>query len=470
MNPEFDEKKEQVKELTDIVAEIGQYVTLKKDGRNFTGLCPFHTEKTPSFSVSPTKRIFKCFGCGEGGNVIDFLMKINGQNFMDVFRPLAARCGIDLPAYSEDEVIGTPRRPRKEKDEYTPTDTRTPDEKWQARAEKFTAEAHATLLDNKEQLAWLADRGITFDTVKHFRLGWNPDKLYRSRMAWGLPEEFWEESGKSKKLLIPAGLVVPCATGDAIHRVIIRQKDPKNPKQKYLNVTGCGNSPLIIPCRSGGSRPWVIVETYLDAMLIWQEAGDMVNVMALGSAAAKADVEAFALLKDAPVILNALDFDNAGAKAWAWWEETFPYIAERWPIPEGKDPGEYVQEFDGDIREWIMAGLPEGLQMEEQPEPVKEVSDPPPSSMTMAAAGQEAKPGYFIQTTADGRDIAVTEDPAIYERLEAEGHLVFSRGEMKRITLAKEDAEAEGVPDPANFILDLKDHFRGSYVKLRREL
>ena len=467
MNPDFDEKKEQVKELTDIVAEVGQYVTLKKDGRNFVGLCPFHTEKTPSFSVSSSKRIFKCFGCDAGGNVIDFLMKINGQSFMEAFRTLATKCGVEIPAQLEDEMTGTPRLPRKEKDEYTPTDTRTPDEKWQARAEKFTNESHGNLLENKEQLDWLASRGITIDTVKHFRLGWNPEKLFRPRSAWGLPEEFWENSGKPKKLLIPAGLIVPCAAGNTIHRVIIRQIAPKNPKQKYLNVTGCGNSPLIIPCRSGGSRPWVIVETYLDAMLIWQEAGDMVNVMALGATASKPDVEAFVLLKDAPYILNALDFDNAGAKAWAWWEETFPYIAERWPIPDGKDPGEYVQEFDGDIREWILAGLPEGLQMEETPESVKELSDPSPSSMAML---QEEKLGYFIQTTADGREIAVTEDPEIYQELEKQGHLVFSRGELKRITLAKEDAEAEGVESPVDFILELKDHFRGSYVKLRREL
>ncbi len=467
MNPDFDEKKEQVKELTDIVAEIGQYVTLKKDGRNFTGLCPFHTEKTASFSVSPVKRIYKCFGCGESGDVFKFLMEINGKGFMDVLRPLAARCGVDIPSQPEDDVIGTPRRPRKEEDKFIPTDTRTPDEKWQARAEKFTTESHAILLENKEQLDWLAGRGITLDTVKHFRLGWNSEKLYRPRTAWGLPEEFWENSGKAKKLLIPAGLVVPCAAGDKIHRVIIRQEKPKDPKKKYLNVTGCGNSPLIISCRSGGSRPWVIVETYLDAMLIWQEAGDMVNVMALGSVAAKSDTEAFALLKDAPYILNALDFDTAGAKAWEWWEETFPYIAERWPVPEGKDPGEYVQEFDGNIREWILAGLPEGLRMEEEPEPVSDVSDPPSSSMAIL---QEEKPGYFIQITADGREIAVTEDPEIYQKLEEQGHLVFSRGELKRITLAKEDAEAEGVPDPADFILEIKDLFRGSYVKLRKEL
>ena len=88
---------EQIKNSLDIVDVISRYVVLKKTGRNFQGLCPFHNEKTPSFVVTPDKQIFKCFGCGEGGDVFTFLMKINNQNFNEVIEEQAANLGIELP-------------------------------------------------------------------------------------------------------------------------------------------------------------------------------------------------------------------------------------------------------------------------------------------------------------------------------------------------------------------------------------
>ena len=84
----------------DIVSVISQYVQLKKRGRNYFGLCPFHDEKTPSFSVSQEKQIFHCFGCGEGGDVFTFLMKIEGLAFPDAVRELADRAGVPLPQKS----------------------------------------------------------------------------------------------------------------------------------------------------------------------------------------------------------------------------------------------------------------------------------------------------------------------------------------------------------------------------------
>ncbi len=88
---------EQIKNNLDIVDVISKYVVLKKTGRNFQGLCPFHNEKTPSFVVTPDKQIFKCFGCGEGGDVFTFLMKINNQTFTEVIEEQAANMGIELP-------------------------------------------------------------------------------------------------------------------------------------------------------------------------------------------------------------------------------------------------------------------------------------------------------------------------------------------------------------------------------------
>ena len=86
-----------IKNSNDIVDIISQYVTLKRSGRNFFGLCPFHKEKTPSFSVSPDKQIFHCFGCGAGGNVIHFTSKIENVDFKESLEILAERAGITLP-------------------------------------------------------------------------------------------------------------------------------------------------------------------------------------------------------------------------------------------------------------------------------------------------------------------------------------------------------------------------------------
>ncbi len=93
-------KIEEIKNRVDIVDLVSEYLTLKKAGRNFTGLCPFHQEKTPSFSVNRDKQIFYCFGCGEGGNVITFLMKIADKTFPEAIEYLAEKTGVILPPMS----------------------------------------------------------------------------------------------------------------------------------------------------------------------------------------------------------------------------------------------------------------------------------------------------------------------------------------------------------------------------------
>ena len=92
-----DELIEEIRNSNDIVDVISQYVVLKRSGRNFFGLCPFHKEKSPSFSVSPDKQIFHCFGCGVGGNVIHFVSKIENLDFKQTLEMLAERSGITLP-------------------------------------------------------------------------------------------------------------------------------------------------------------------------------------------------------------------------------------------------------------------------------------------------------------------------------------------------------------------------------------
>src|ERR1700691_2442924 len=88
---------ERAKQQADIVRVIGGYVRLKKTGQNFTGLCPFHEEKTPSFAVHPTRQIYHCFGCGAGGDVFKFVMELDKCSFPEAIRSVAEKCGIAIP-------------------------------------------------------------------------------------------------------------------------------------------------------------------------------------------------------------------------------------------------------------------------------------------------------------------------------------------------------------------------------------
>src|SRR5690606_16276864 len=102
-----------VKENNDIVAVVSEYVNLKQRGRSFTGLCPFHSEKTPSFTVSREKQLCHCFGCGAGGDVITFIMRIENLTFGAALRFLAERAGIQLPAF---QLSPTGRKHREERE------------------------------------------------------------------------------------------------------------------------------------------------------------------------------------------------------------------------------------------------------------------------------------------------------------------------------------------------------------------
>ena len=88
---------DRVKQQADIVRVVGEYVRLKKSGQNFTGLCPFHAEKSPSFAVHPTKQIYHCFGCGVGGDVFKFVMEMEKCSFPESIRVVAEKCGIAVP-------------------------------------------------------------------------------------------------------------------------------------------------------------------------------------------------------------------------------------------------------------------------------------------------------------------------------------------------------------------------------------
>ena len=151
----------EIKERLDIVDVVSQHVILKKKGNIYWGCCPFHNEKTPSFSVTPTKGIYKCFGCGEGGDAINFLMKINNQSFVDVIRELAEKFNIDLPSSKDN----TNKSIRKEMFEIM----------------NFATDFfNRNLLEQKTPTAkqafeYLLNRGINENIIKEFKLGYAPN-------------------------------------------------------------------------------------------------------------------------------------------------------------------------------------------------------------------------------------------------------------------------------------------------------
>ena len=182
-----DETIEEVRQANDIVDVISQYVHLKRSGRNFFGLCPFHNEKSPSFSVSPDKQIFHCFGCGVGGNVFTFLTKIEGINFVEAVQTLAERANIQLPTF-ENNVD-------KEKEELKVK---------VYKVNEFTAEYyHENLYKPTAKIAqeYVKQRKLTNDTLKSFRIGFSGkfNELYQALKKEGFEDPEILESGLVNK-------------------------------------------------------------------------------------------------------------------------------------------------------------------------------------------------------------------------------------------------------------------------------
>src|SRR5712664_2204528 len=162
---------ERVKQQADIVRVVGEYVRLKKSGQNFTGLCPFHSEKTPSFAVHPVKQIYHCFGCGVGGDVFSFVREMEKCEFPEAVRVVAEKCGIAIP------------RPRE----------RSPEERRENQQRAALVEMHREAaaffmkqlegtLEGKAARAYLEDRGLDAEAIARFGLGFAPsggEVLYR---------------------------------------------------------------------------------------------------------------------------------------------------------------------------------------------------------------------------------------------------------------------------------------------------
>ena len=175
-----------MKQQADIVRVVGEYVRLKKSGQNFSGLCPFHPEKTPSFAVHPVKQIYHCFGCGVGGDVFKFVMEMEKIPFPEAIRVVAEKCGIAVPRARE-------RSPEERKENQQ----RTSLVEMHREAAAFFAQQLNGTPEGKAAKAYLLDRGLNSEAVARFGIGFAPsggEALLRT-MKQKYPEKVLEASG-----------------------------------------------------------------------------------------------------------------------------------------------------------------------------------------------------------------------------------------------------------------------------------
>ncbi len=336
----------------------------KESSSSWCGPCPGCGGRD-RFIVKPAQNdgqgSYWCRGCERGGDRIQFLMDFDGMDFKEA----CAALGI--------EKDPLPRRihPHKPKDnaepKFQPREYGTPQELWRSRFGELVEFCHCALLNNPEQLAYLAGRGIHLEAVKRFKLGWNPGKdgrdLYRARAAWGAPEDF-KDDGTPKKLWIPRGIVIPCFVDGTLVRVRIRRQAGDS-YGKYIFMPGSSSAAMLI---NPEAKAFVVVEAELDAMALAAQVPDQrVGYLGVQTNLGKPDATAWPRLQSSLRILVALDFDKPdsqgrrpGYQGWLWWKRQFPDQAKRWLVPEGKDPGE-AYGAGVDLVTWVRAGLPPRL-------------------------------------------------------------------------------------------------------------
>ena len=306
---------EEIKNRLDIVDVISKYVVLKKSGRNFMGLCPFHNEKTPSFTVTPSRQIFKCFGCNEGGDVISFLMKINNQSFIEVIKEQAQNLGIELPdTYGQNSKNSKEETSKLKEAVYE--------------AMKFY---HNNLLDNEKALEYLNKRGVgevaagkfflglslnsNFELKNHLRnKGFTNDELYKAGLLYEKNGEYIDRF--KNRIMIPIFDFNsnPVAFGA---RAITEGQNPKylnSPESVIYNKSSVlfGLNSAKEAIREEDSV--IIMEGYFDVISA-QIAGVKNVVASCGTALTPQHIKLLSRYTMSRKIYLAFDADGAGRKA-----------------------------------------------------------------------------------------------------------------------------------------------------------
>ena len=340
-----DEILDEVRNSNDIVDVISQYISLKRSGRNYFGLCPFHNEKSPSFSVSPDKQIFHCFGCGVGGNVISFISKIEGIGFKEAIEVLAEKANIKLPTI--DNNIDSKKEELKAK---------------VYKVNSFAAEFyHKKLYEPSSKIAqeYVKKRQLNNETLKSFKIGFSGkfDELYQALHKEGFKDEEILESGLVNKNengkyidRYRNRLMIPIL--DERNRVIAfggRVLD--NSKPKYINspenivyIKGRNLFGLNV-AKKGDTKRLLIVEGYMDAISLHQRG--ITNVVAsLGTALTTQ--QGWLLRKNAQQVILGFDSDGAGQIAIMRAMEVMQNMGCDMRVLQmsgAKDPDEYVIKY-----------------------------------------------------------------------------------------------------------------------------
>lgn len=339
-----EETLEKIKEQSDIVDIISETVKLKRSGRNFSGLCPFHNEKSPSFSVSQDKQIYKCFGCGEAGNVITFVMKNKNLPFVDAVKFLGERVNIII----EDGSGKGNKNTEKKELLYNVN----------VEAARFF---FSNLMNTQSSKEYFLNRGIKEETIKKFGLGYAKD-------SWNNLISHMRKKGIKDEVLLEAGLVSTSEkTGNQYDRFRNRVMFPvfdyrgkvigfggrvlDDSKPKYLN------SPETLVFQKGTNlyglnfaiknkipdRYFIIVEGYMDLITLHQY-GIMNVVASLGTALTTN--QARLLKRYADKVIISYDADIAGQTATLRGLEILReagFEVRVLNIPKGKDPDEFIR-------------------------------------------------------------------------------------------------------------------------------
>ncbi len=451
-----DELVEEIRSRNDIVSVIGSYIRLQKKGSNHMGLCPFHNEKTPSFSVSASKQMYHCFGCGVGGNVFTFIMEYENYSFLEALRFLAERAGIALP-----------------EQEYSEEQKRQADLKGRLlEVNKQAATYFYYQFKNQEGQAayeYLVKRGLTEDTIKHFGLGYSnrfSDDLYRYLKKQGYEDEFLAQSGLVSIDERLGGrdkfrdrVMFPIM--DANHRVIgfggrvMGNAGPEVPKylntpetrvfEKSRNLYGLNFA------KASRKNYFLICEGYMDVIALHQ-AGFTNAVAALGTAFTT--FHANLLKRYTNEVLLTFDSDQAGTQAAL---RAIPILKEAGlsikviNMKPYKDPDEFIkalgaEEFQKRISEARSSFFFEidVLQKEyDMGDPEQKTKFFHETARKLIGFGEELERNFYIEAIAKAYQIDIEQLRRLVNKIGSQ--IVIGAGEPKEFR--NEAAKAKKAPE-----------------------